>query len=152
MTQAAAEAKRPVIVLLVEDNEAHAEMVNRLFEIQHVAHSVHIAQDGEQALNYLLRRGPYTDPAKSPRPDLVLLDLRLPRMDGLDLLRQIRDVPSFQDLPVVVLTSSDAEVDMAKAYLSQANSYLVKPLTIRQIEQMMHELGIHWAANGTEGP
>ena len=152
MTQTPAGELKAVTVLLVEDNAAHAEMVNRLFEIHHVAHSVHVAEDGEQALEYLFRRGRFADPATSPRPNLVLLDLRLPRMDGLDLLREIRAAPAFRDLPVVVLTTSDAEADMAKAYLSRANSYLVKPLTIRQIERMMHELGIHWAAAGTTSP
>jgi CheY-like chemotaxis protein len=134
----------PITVLLVEDDPAHAEIVRRNFEDFRLAnHLVHVG-DGQAALDYLYRRGEYSDPARAPRPGLILLDLRLPKVEGLEVLRIIKLDSDLCGIPVVVLTTSAAESDMVKAYSSHANSYLVKPVDLPQFVEMMKVLGYYW--------
>jgi CheY-like chemotaxis protein len=134
----------PLHILLVEDNEDHAELVIRSMRDQQVANLIHHVVNGEQALDYLFMRGAYTDPEKNPRPNFVLLDLRLPRVDGLEVLRIIKTTPSLLRIPVVILTSSDAESDIAKSYDYHANSYVVKPLDFKTFTKLMKDLGFYW--------
>ena len=102
------------------------------------------AGDGEAALDYLFRRGTYADPRTSPRPRVILLDLRLPRLDGLDVLHAIKTAPTLAKIPVVILTTSEAEQDVARAYTQHANSYVVKPLDFTLFTQLMEALGRYW--------
>lgn len=132
-----------VNILLVEDNFDHAELVKRNFRDHQIARITHVA-DGESALDYLFRRGSYTDSDKWPLPHMVLLDLRLPKVDGLEVLRKIRTADEFNDMPVVVLTTSQAQLDVDSAYSRRVNSYLVKPLDFAQFGQMMADLGRYW--------
>ena len=118
-----------VEILLVEDDPDHAELIIRSLQVNGVANRIHHVSDGEAALNYLFRRGDYADAAKSPRPHLVLLDLRLPRIDGLEVLSLIKEDGDLRSIPVVILTSSSAENDIARASDNHVNSYLVKPKT-----------------------
>lgn len=134
----------PVTILLVEDDSAHAELVMRSFEDHRVANKIHHVTHGEAAMDYLLRRGTYADPADSPRPHLILLDLRLAGMDGLDVLKEIKGSDELQKTPVVILTTSDAERDVAKAYKLHANSYVVKPLDFATFTELMDKLGSYW--------
>ncbi|MGA2917387.1 response regulator [Methanoregula sp.] len=134
----------PLHILLVEDNEAHAELVIRGMRDQQVANRIHHVPDGEKALDYLFSRGAYADPAKNPRPNLILLDLRLPRVDGLEVLKIIKTTPSLLRIPVVILTSSDAESDIARSYDYHANSYVVKPLDFKTFTNLMKDLGFYW--------
>lgn len=134
----------PLVILLVEDNPAHAELVKRSLEGHQVANRIIHISDGETALNYLFRREGFADPEKSPRPHVVLLDLRLPRIDGLEILKEIRTSTELEKLPVVVLTTSEAERDAAKAYEYHANSFLVKPLDFDKFVQLMDDLGFYW--------
>ncbi len=136
----------PVTVLLVEDNAAHAELVIRSFEDHRIANRIHHVSDGEEALDYLLRRGDYADPAKSPKPHMVLLDLRLPKIDGLEVLKEIKSIKELEKIPTVIFTTSSAEVDVAKAYGYHANSYLVKPLNFEKFNQLMDDIGFYWLA------
>jgi two-component system response regulator len=131
-------------ILLVEDNEAHAELVIRGLRDQQEANRIHHVSDGEKALDYLFRRGAYTDPVQNPRPNLILLDLRLPRVDGLEVLRTIKTTPDLLRIPVVILTSSDAESDIVKSYDYYANSYIVKPLDFKTFTKLMKDLGFYW--------
>jgi CheY-like chemotaxis protein len=137
----------PVIILLVEDDPAHAEIVRRNFVnfriVNRPVQLVHVA-DGQQALDYLFRRAEFQDPNQSPRPNLILLDLRLPKVDGLEVLKTIKADAELARIPVVVLTTSAAEVDMAKAYGNHANSYLVKPVDFPQFLKLMDALGYYW--------
>lgn len=142
--------KEPQHILLVEDNESHAEIVIRSMRDQQVANKIHLVVDGAQALDYLFARGAYTDPVQHPRPDLVLLDLRLPRVDGLEVLRIIKSTPSLNRIPVIVLTSSDAEYDIATSYDYHANSYVVKPLEFKTITKLLHDLGSYWLVWNTK--
>ena len=134
----------PLCILLVEDNPAHAELVIRNFEEHRVANQIHLVRDGEQALDYLFRRGKYADPQTSPRPHVVLLDLRLPKIDGLEVLSEIKSSAHLADLPVVILTTSSAEQDVARAYDCHANSYLVKPVDFEKFSDLMNDLGFYW--------
>ncbi|MEM7581850.1 MAG: response regulator [Acidobacteriota bacterium] len=131
-------------ILFVEDNPDHAELVMRSFQDHRVANTIHHLTDGEAALDYLLRRNAYRDPQRSPRPHVVLLDLRLPKVDGLEVLRVIRSSEGLEKIPVVILTTSHADLDVGKAYEYHANSYLVKPLDFEKFTKLMDDLGFYW--------
>ena len=118
----------PILVMLVEDNADHAELVIRTMESHHIPTKIQHLTDGESALDYLLRRNEYSDPETSPRPHMILLDLRLPRVDGLEVLRIIKEEEELRSIPVVILTTSEAEKDVMHAYENYVNSYLVKPV------------------------
>ncbi len=145
--KAAATKGDPVIILLVEDDPAHAEIVRRNFAgfriVNRPTQLMHVA-DGQQALDYVFRRAEFQDPGQSPRPDLILLDLRLPKVDGLEVLTSIKADAELASIPVVVLTTSAAEADIAKAYDNHANSYLVKPMDLPQFRKLMDALGFYW--------
>ena len=134
----------PLVLLLVEDNAAHAEMVKRSFEQHKVANVIQHVDDGQKALDYLFRQGEYTDEDKYPRPHCILLDLRLPKVDGLEVLRQIKTSDDLLKTPVVVLTTSAADKDIAMAYEHHANSYVVKPMDFAKFEALMEDLGYYW--------
>ena len=135
---------QPLEVLFVEDNLDHAELVLRSLKDLRVANSIHHVDDGEKALDYLFHRGEYKDPKSSPRPNVILLDLRLPKVDGLEVLKIIKETQETKNIPVVILTTSSAEIDVAKAYEYSANSYLVKPIDFSQFTKMMEDLGFYW--------
>ena len=132
------------IVMLVEDNEDHAELVKRRMQQHPVGNRVIHFWDGEAALQYLFHQGPYTGLASTDRPRMVLLDLRLPKVDGTEVLREIKRSAATRDIPVVVLTSSSSERDVALAYGYRANSYLVKPLDGTEFDTMLRDVGIYW--------
>jgi CheY-like chemotaxis protein len=134
----------PVEILLVEDDPAHAEIVKRNFESSFIANKMHHVTDGQLALDYLFRKNGFSDPKTSPRPGLILLDLRLPKVDGLEVLKKIKEDADISRIPVVVLTTSSAEYDVVKAYDSHANSYLVKPVDFPQFVALMESLGYYW--------
>src|SRR5262245_54219334 len=124
------------VLLLVEDNPDHAELVRRCLEAQPIRHRVVHLVDGEATMAYLTHRPPFEEEASAPTPHLVLLDLRLPKVDGLDVLRAVKTAPDLRKIPVVVLTSSVADSDVTGAYAAHANSYLVKPLDSDRLERM----------------
>ena len=136
----------PLIILLVEDNEDHAELIRFSFDDQRVANKIYHVTDGEAALDYLFRRKEYSDPEKSPRPHIVLLDLRLPKIDGLEVLKELKTSNELRDIPVIILTTSSAEGDIARAYEYYANSYLVKPVDFDKFTKLMQDLGFYWLA------
>jgi CheY-like chemotaxis protein len=133
-------------IVLVEDNDDHAELVIRNLEANCVANRIIRFVDGESALNFLFQRGEYENSDVHFNPNLILLDLRLPKVDGLEVLKEIKTSDLLRKIPVVVLTSSEAEKDIAKAYSSYVNSYLVKPLDFDKFTAMMRELGFYWLA------
>ena len=133
----------PALILLIEDNQDHAELVIRNLEENRVANKlVHLAT-GEAALDYLFHRGDYADASMSPRPHLILLDLRLPKIDGLEVLKEIKN-SELKGIPVVVLSSSETDLDLKKAYEMGANSYLVKPVDFEKFASLMDDLGYYW--------
>lgn len=144
MEQGEVMGSRPITILLVEDSLAHAELVVRGLEDHPLAHTIYHVTDGQEALDYLFRTGIYTDPKNSPRPDLVLLDLRLPKIGGLDILEQIKTSKELQKIPVVILSTSGAEKDIELAYERHANSYVIKPNAFGNFKDLMQELGFYW--------
>ena len=134
----------PVLVMLVEDNVDHAELVVRTLEDHRIANKVIHFLDGQSALDYLYRRGEFADSTQTKRPHIILLDLRLPRVDGMDVLKTIKEDAELKTIPVIVLTTSEAEKDVAKAYYNHANSYLVKPVGFEGFKKLMDELGFYW--------
>ena len=136
----------PIVILLVEDDESHAEIVRRNFQDCRLANTLIHVTDGQTALDYLARRNGFSDPVHSPRPGIILLDLRLPKVDGLEVLKSIKADPQLSAIPVVILTTSKAELDMVKAYALHANSYLVKPVDFTQFTKLMETFGYYWLA------
>ena len=134
----------PPVVLLVEDNDDHAELVYRALEEHKIKTRLYRTKDGEAALDFLFRRGKYADIESSPVPRVVLLDLRLPKVDGLEVLWQINTTPELQNIPVVVLTTSESLKDVNTAYLQRANSYVVKPVEFGSFSKLIRDLGSYW--------
>lgn len=131
---------RALRILLVEDDDDHAELTVHALEQHDARHVVERAADGAAALDLLFQTG-----GDAERPDLVLLDLNLPRVSGLEVLEKIKGDEELRSIPVVVLTTSDAESDRVRAYHRHANSYLVKPVSFPKFEAMILELGDYWA-------
>ena len=141
----------PIVILLVEDDNGHAELVRRNYEDCLLANTLIRVADGQEALDYLYRRNAFSDPAKSPRPGIILLDLRMPRVNGLEVLKIIKEDAALSSIPVVILTTSEAELDIAKAYESHANSYLVKPVDFTKFTELLKTFGYYWLA-WNQGP
>jgi CheY-like chemotaxis protein len=128
-------------ILLVEDNDDHAELITRALEDHGIISTVARAKDGEAALEYLFSEG-----ADERRPDVIFLDLRLPRVDGLEVLSRIKTAPELKAVPVVVLTTSSADRDLASAYDSHVNAYVVKPVDYDSLDKMLRDTSTFWLA------
>jgi CheY-like chemotaxis protein len=137
------ETEQPII-LLAEDNPDHAELILTSLKMNHQQAQVIQLSDGEETLAYLQRRGAYADAENSPRPTLILLDLRMPKVDGFEVLQWIKDSEDLKCIPVVILTTSEAEQDMVRAYNLHANSYLVKPDDYDGLNELLHQLKVYW--------
>ena len=131
-------------ILLVEDNPAHAELIIRSLEDHHVPNDIYHAYDGEVALDYLFRRGLFQNASENPLPHVILLDIRMPKIDGLQVLREIKSSAKLKHIPVIILTTSEADSDVKMAYDNYANSYLVKPVDFDKFMKLMEELGFYW--------
>ena len=129
-------------ILLVEDNPDHAELVRRQLESFPAAVHLHHVEDGEAAVDFIFGQGIYAARRQFPAPDLVLLDLRLPRLDGLEVLRRIKSHPQWQHTPVVVLTTSAAESDVAAAQACRADRFVTKPVDGRRLAQLLADLSL----------
>lgn len=136
------EKEKFISFLLVEDDEDHAQLVIRSLKNNRVVNRIDHINNGADALEYLFRKGRYS---AQPLPDIILLDLKLPRVDGLEVLQKIKSDDNLKMIPVVILTTSDTEKDRTSAYLQHANSYLVKPLDFNQFRKMAEELNLYWA-------
>jgi len=134
----------PVVILLVEDDAAHAEIVRRSLADFRIANRLIHVEDGQAALDYLMTDGDEPRDVGKPLPDLILLDLRLPKVDGHEVLRRIKHDELLKRIPTVVLTTSAAESDMMKAYEGGAGSYLVKPIDFDGFMKMMEAFGFYW--------
>ena len=138
-------------ILLADDNPTDAELTIRALEIGGVSQQVVWVQDGEAALHYVFRQGVYAQRV-SGNPKLMLLDLHMPKIDGLDVLAQIKADPKTRSTPVVIMSSSDQESDMAKSYEAHANSYIVKPVDFKQFTDQVSLLGQYWTRINRAGP
>jgi len=119
-------------------------LTRRALEQSRIRNELYIVEDGEEALDYLFRRGRYENPASSPKPDLMLLDLNMPKMDGKQLLKQMRADPTLRRIPVVALTTSRQESDIIRTYDLGANSYIVKPVDMDQFINAIKVLKDYW--------
>ncbi|MEE9297375.1 MAG: response regulator [Phycisphaerae bacterium] len=139
------EKVRPITILLVEDEQAHAELIIRALRDNNVLNEVVHVADGRAALDYLFHLGQYEDASRSPAPGIILLDLKLPKVDGLEVLKQIKEDPELKKIPVVVLTTSERPEDIDAAYRGYANSYVTKPVTIEGFRKCVREIKFYWA-------
>lgn len=135
---------RTTTILLVEDNPDDEKLTLRAFKKSNIKNEVVIARDGAEALDYLFGIGSYAGRDLSVMPHLILLDLKLPKIDGLEVLRQLRADPRTKLLPVVILTSSKEQEDMVRGYSLGANSYVRKPIDFNQFIEAMQQLGMYW--------
>ena len=131
-------------ILLVEDNPSDVKLTLKALEKHNLANKVFVAEDGEQALDFIYSRGEYDSRDRNERLKVILLDLKLPKVSGLDVLKQIKSDKSKMAIPVVVLTSSKEESDLIESYKYGVNSYIVKPLDFNQFIKSVSDLGLYW--------
>ena len=130
-------------ILLVEDNPNDVELILHVFQWCNLGDRIHVAWNGEEALDYLFGTGPYEGKSIG-RPKVILLDLKLPKVDGLEVLRKIKNDPSTHAIPVVIFTSSREERDIVESYSLGVNSYIVKPVQFDQFANVIRDLGLYW--------
>jgi two-component system, response regulator len=133
-----------VDILLVEDNPNDAELTLHAFRKHKLTNRIHLVRDGAEALEFIFGTGAYADRDLSEQPKLVLLDLKLPKVDGLEVLRRIKGDPTTRAIPVVMLTSSREDRDVIEGYRLGVNSYIVKPVDFDQFTDAVRELGMYW--------
>ncbi|MBE9503237.1 MAG: response regulator [Proteobacteria bacterium] len=134
----------PSNILLVEDEEAHAELTKRAIRKAGNANQVDVLTDGEEALDYVFNRAKYADKTKYPLPGLIILDIKLPNIDGIEILKQIKEHPVLKKIPVIMLTTSDREEDICRSYIHCANSYLTKPVGFKEFEEKIMQIEFYW--------
>ncbi len=137
--------KKPFVVLMAEDNEHDIVATRRAWKKYNIANPLHIVRDGEECLDYLHQRGKHSEPGSAPRPGILLLDIKMPKMDGLAVLEHIREDAGFHRLPVVILTTSKAEEDRIKSYDLGANAYITKPIGFQNFAEAVRTINLFWA-------
>ena len=135
---------KQAVVLLIEDDPGDQELTRRALDDGVVKMDLRIVNDGVEALDYLYRRNGYSDAAAAPRPDLILLDLNMPKLDGRAVLKELREVEDLQPIPVVVMTTSDQEADILRSYKLGCNSFITKPVEMDGFIATLRELGHYW--------
>jgi CheY-like chemotaxis protein len=135
---------RQLTVLLVEDNPRDVRLTQRAFQQAGLPHDLRVVRDGDEALAYLHREGAYKETETAPRPDVILLDLNLPRMGGHELLREVKQDSRFKQVPIIVLTTSERPDDVRLAYDAGANAYLLKPVEFNRFTEVIGQLGKFW--------
>jgi CheY-like chemotaxis protein len=131
----------PIQILVLEDNEPDVLLMTESLKAAKLANALHVVQDGIEALEFLRREGQF---ASAPQPDLILLDLNLPRKDGREVLAEIKSDPELRHIPVVILTGSRAEQDVVESYALHANCYIVKPVTLNGLMEIVKAIGKFW--------
>jgi CheY-like chemotaxis protein len=137
-------SQQPVFILLVEDNPADAELAMRALRRGRISNQITLLQDGAEALDFIYCRGDYADREITDHPKLILLDLKLPKVSGLEVLQQLKSDPHTQMIPIVVLTSSAQDSDVIESYKLGVNSYIVKPVDFEQFNKVVEQLGFYW--------
>lgn len=136
--------KKPVIILMADDDDDDFMLTEKALKKSKLLNTLYRVTDGEELLDFLLRKGEYTDPFRSPRPGVILLDLNMPRKDGREALKEIKSNPDLQDIPVVVFTTSKAEEDIYRSYKLGVNSFITKPVSFEGLIDVMTSLGKYW--------
>jgi CheY-like chemotaxis protein len=135
---------KPITILMADDDADDRQMTQEAFGESRLANDLRFVEDGAELMDYLLRRGKYSDPAHSPRPGLILLDLNMPKKDGREALREIKADPRLRNIRVVVMTTSKAEEDIIRTYDLGAESYVTKPVTFTSLVEVVRALGKYW--------
>lgn len=135
---------KPAVILLVEDDPEDQELSRRALQRSKLQNDLFVVSDGEEALDYLYRRGKYEDPKSSPRPDLILLDLNMPKLDGRAVLERVKSDPKLKSIAVVVLTTSSQEEDILRSYNLGVNSYISKPVRMDGFLKALQDLEHYW--------
>lgn len=136
--------REPICILLADDDPDDRMLTERALKKNRLANLIKMVEDGEQLMDYLYRRGSFADPESSPRPGLILLDLNMPRKDGREALEEIKSDPSLRRIPVVVLTTSEAEQDILRSYDLGVNAFVTKPVTFDGLAEAIMRLGEFW--------
>jgi two-component system response regulator len=136
----------PLEILLVEDNPSDLELTLHALEKHNLANKIHVARDGEEALDFLFCRGAFSHRTFDAPPKVVLLDLKLPKVDGLEVLRAVKSDPRTKAVPVVIMTSSKQQRDLVESYHCGVNSYIQKPINFTEFQQVIGQLGYYWLA------
>ena len=134
----------PVEILLVEDNPADVELALHALQKNKLSNRIHVVRDGAEALDFIFGTGPYAGRSVNDVPKVILLDLKLPKVDGLEVLKHIKADPHTRVIPIVVLTSSREESDIVASYHLGVNSYIVKPIDFQQFTEAVRQLGMYW--------
>ena len=135
---------RPITILMADDDPDDRQLTSEAFAEAKLANDLRFVEDGVELLDYLYRRGKYTDPASSPRPGIILLDLNMPRKDGREALSELKADPRFRTIRVIILTTSKAEEDILRSYNLSAASYITKPVTFESLVDVVKTLGKYW--------
>ena len=139
-----ARSAEPIDILLVEDDEMDIETTLRAFEKGKLRNNISVARDGEEALDFVCHQGPYQNEKKYPRPDLILLDIRMPKLSGFEVLKKLKADPQYSFIPVVMLTSSQNEEDVLKSYGFGAASYIPKPVAYEDFKKVVDSFNFYW--------
>jgi len=134
----------PVEILLVEDNPSDLKLALRALKKANLSNRIHVVRDGAEALDFMFREGIYVDRKIDEVPKVILLDLKLPKVDGLEVLKRLKSDPRTQRVPVVMLTSSQEQSDVVRSYQLGVNSYIVKPVEFESFAKAVQELGMYW--------
>ena len=137
-------AAKPIVILLADDDPEDREMTRRALDTNQLANEFYTVADGEELLDFLHHRGAFAPPVRSPTPGLILLDLNMPRMDGREALAAIKADPTLRRIPVVVMTTSEAEQDISRTYDLGTNSFITKPITLAGLIAVTKVLGEYW--------
>lgn len=135
---------KPITILMADDDPEDRQLTKEAFDENCLKNDLRFVENGEEMLDYLNRRGKYSDPASSPRPGLILLDLNMPLKDGREALQEMKADPRFRSIRVVVMTTSQAEADIAYSYSLSASSYIMKPVTFDGLLEVIRVLGKYW--------
>ena len=135
---------RPIVILMADDDADDRMLAKEALEESRVINDLRFVEDGEALMDYLRRRGKYADEDASPRPGLILLDLNMPKKDGREALKEIKDDPELRRIPIVVMTTSQAEEDIFRSYDLGASSFITKPVTFDRLVELMKTLGNYW--------
>jgi CheY-like chemotaxis protein len=137
--------KIPITILVCDDDEDDRMLTKQALEDAHISNRIQFVEDGEQLLDYLFQRGAYAgETGEAPRPGLILLDLNMPKLDGREALKTIKEDPTLRDIPVVVLSTSRLDEDIARSYKLGVNSFITKPVTFSGLVEAMNVLGKYW--------